>query len=73
MSMRVSPRKQVTSQAKPPAVLDIGRFNVQTMAAAITASAAATTCASFDWPSLGDAIGMGSIIHWRPFLKGRFS
>ena len=50
MSMRVSPRKQVTSQAKPPAVLDIGRFNVQTMAAAITASAAATTCAGFDWP-----------------------
>jgi Protein of unknown function (DUF1097) len=40
----------MTSQAKPPAVVDIGRFNIQTMAAAITASAAATTCASFDWP-----------------------
>jgi hypothetical protein len=40
----------MTLQAKPPAVLNIARFNIQTMAAAITASAAATTCASFDWP-----------------------
>jgi hypothetical protein len=40
----------MTSPAKPPAVLDIGRFNIQTLAAAITASAAASTCASFHWP-----------------------
>ena len=40
----------MTSQEKPPAVLNIGRFNIQTMAAAITASAAATTCSSFHWP-----------------------
>jgi hypothetical protein len=40
----------MTSEAKPPEVLSIGRFNIQTMAAAITATAAATTCASFGWP-----------------------
>ena len=50
MSTLVSPRKQMTSQAKPRAVLNIGRFNIQTMAAAITVSAAATTCASLQWP-----------------------
>jgi hypothetical protein len=38
------------SQAKPPAVINIGRYNIQTMAAAITVSTAATTCASFHWP-----------------------
>ena len=48
--MSVLPRNQMISQAKPPAVINIGRFNIQTIAAAITVSAAATACASFQWP-----------------------